>query len=71
MNAHDWPEEFNETFSSSPSTVQGRVWREVFGEEYPEGVEPYSYVSVTELHRFAEALRIGGDDSLLPQAVSS
>jgi SAM-dependent methyltransferase len=65
VNAHDWPEEFNETFSSSPSTVQGRVWREVFGEEYPEGVEPYSYVSVTELHRFAEALRIGGDDRLI------
>jgi SAM-dependent methyltransferase len=65
VSGRDWPEEFNETFSSSPSTVQRRAWREVFGEEYPEGVEPYSYVSVTELHRFAEALRIGKDDQFL------
>jgi SAM-dependent methyltransferase len=65
LSTHDWPAEFNDEFSSSPSTVQRRAWREVFGEEYPEGVEPYSYVSVTELHRFAEELRIGADDRLL------
>ena len=45
--------------------VQRRAWREVYGEEYPEGVDPYSYVSVTELHRFAEELRIGPGDQLL------
>lgn len=45
--------------------VERRVFSEVFGEEYPEGVEPYSYVSVTELHRFANELRIGADDLLL------
>lgn len=65
MSVRDWPTEFNDEFSSPPSAVQRRAWREVFGPEYPAGVEPYSYVSVTELHRFAEELRIGADDRFL------
>jgi SAM-dependent methyltransferase len=65
LGSRDWPAEYNDVFSSPASMVQRRAWREVYGEEYPEGVDPYSYVSVTELHRFAEELRVGADDQLL------
>lgn len=33
-------------------TVRERVWRRVYGSEYPEGVDPFSYVTVSELGRF-------------------
>ena len=39
----DWTAIFQSTFAAPVSAVQQRVWREVFGEEYPEGVEQ-SYV---------------------------
>ena len=54
---------FQSTFAAPVSAVEERVWREVFGEEYPEGVDPYSYTSVSELGRIAAALEVRpGDD---------
>ena len=41
----DLTEIFQATFASPASTVEERAWREVFGEEYPDGLEPYSYTS--------------------------
>jgi SAM-dependent methyltransferase len=61
----DWPEVFREAFARPVSRVQERVWRAAFGEEYPEGVEPYSYISVTELERFAPGLAVGRGDTLV------
>ena len=58
----DWTEVFQSTFASPASAVQQRVWREVFGEEYPDGVEPYSYTSRTELSRIAAALEVERGD---------
>jgi SAM-dependent methyltransferase len=60
----DWQAIFNESFRKSPTTVQQRVWREVFGDEYPEEVEPYSYVSRTELAQIRDELRVGPGDLL-------
>jgi ubiquinone/menaquinone biosynthesis C-methylase UbiE len=37
----------------------------VFGDEYPEGLDPYSFVSVTELHRFVHEVRLSSDDTLV------
>ena len=60
----DWQAIFNESFRRSPATVRHRIWREVFGEEYPEEVDPYSYVSRTELARIRDELRVGPGDVL-------
>lgn len=58
----DLTQAFQSVFEAPASTVQARVWREVFGDEYPEGVEPYSYTTRSELSRFAEALGVGPGD---------
>jgi SAM-dependent methyltransferase len=62
VTERNWSEEFDATFARQPSSVQERVWMEVFGDEYPVGVDPYSYVSRSELERFAAELRIGPGD---------
>lgn len=61
----DWRAEFERAYAGSPSAVQERVWRQVFGDEYPEGVDPYSYVSVSELDRFVREVRVNNDDILI------
>jgi len=50
--ANDWAQIFDEGFSSPASAVTQRVWKEVYGAEYPNGVEPYSHVTRSELARF-------------------
>jgi SAM-dependent methyltransferase len=61
----DWRAEFERTYSGSPSAVQERVWRQVFDDEYPEGLDPYSYVSVSELDRFVREVRLTNDETLV------
>jgi SAM-dependent methyltransferase len=39
------------------SAVRARIWRQVYGREYPGWADPFSYVSVTELRRFARDLQ--------------
>lgn len=56
---------FERTYAGSPSAVQERVWRQVFGDEYPEGLDPYSYLSVSELDRFVRDLRVGTGEVLV------
>jgi SAM-dependent methyltransferase len=59
---HDWRAMFEDTYSSPESPTVERIWHEAFGAEYPEGVDPYSYVTSSELHRFVRdlALPAGG-----------
>ena len=47
------------------SAVDERIWREVHGAEYPEGVDSYSFISATELRRFADEVRTGTDQCLV------
>jgi cyclopropane fatty-acyl-phospholipid synthase-like methyltransferase len=61
----DWRAEFERTYAGSPSRVQERVWRKVFGDEYPEGFDPYSYVSVSELDRFVREVRLNNGETLV------
>jgi SAM-dependent methyltransferase len=58
MSEVDWRARFSEVFSVPASAVEGRIFGEVYGDEYPAEVEPYSYVSVTELRRFVDELRL-------------
>lgn len=62
--ATDWRQAFETTYAGSPSKVMERVWRQVLGDEYPDGVDPYSYVTRTDLRRFAEDVRVGPSDTL-------
>jgi SAM-dependent methyltransferase len=63
--ATDWRAIFEQTYTAPASRVQDRIWREVFGNEYPEGVDPYSYITRSELQRFVEELRLRAGDRLV------
>lgn len=41
---HDWAAEFDQGFAQPVSSVEARIWREVYGDEYPEGLGTYSCV---------------------------
>jgi SAM-dependent methyltransferase len=45
----DLTDVFNEAHANPPSPTTTAVWRAAMGEEYPEGVDPYSWVSRSEL----------------------
>ena len=61
----DWKATFEETYEGPPSTVERRIWQEAFGEEYPDGLDPYSFITRTELERFAADLRVGEGETLV------
>ena len=44
-----WGARFGQAFAGPASAVRERIWREVYGPEYPDGVDPFSYISLTEL----------------------
>jgi ubiquinone/menaquinone biosynthesis C-methylase UbiE len=48
---------FEQTFTGPASAVRARIWQQVYGPEYPSWADPFSYVSVTELRRFARELQ--------------
>ena len=50
---------FAEVFGKPPSAVAARVWAEALGDEYPGEVQPYSYVSRSELQVFVAELGVG------------
>jgi SAM-dependent methyltransferase len=61
----DWAAEFDRTFTDglgAAQRVETRIWTEVYGEDYPAELEPYSYISRTELRRFAVELRVSPDE---------
>jgi hypothetical protein len=68
IDERDRAAEFDGVYPAPAPAVAERIWREVFGDEYPEGVDPNSYVTVSELGRFAEELRVGEGDLLLDAA---
>jgi cyclopropane fatty-acyl-phospholipid synthase-like methyltransferase len=65
---HDWRVRFTETFARPVSAVQERIWRQVFGAEYPEGLDIYSFVTVSELARISVEVDVGAGDVLLDMA---
>lgn len=54
----DWRAVFEETYSGPPSVVADGVWRRVFGDEYPAGLDPFSFVSRSELEWFAAEIEV-------------
>jgi ubiquinone/menaquinone biosynthesis C-methylase UbiE len=61
----NWKVVFEQTYSGSQSAVAERVWRAVYGPEYPAGVEPTSFISASELARIAEETQVGDGDVIV------
>ena len=55
----DWRAEFETVYASKESRTAARILGDVMGMEYPAELDPHSYLSRTELRRFAAELRIG------------
>ncbi len=58
----DGAADFSKAFEAPVSAVQSRIWAEVYGDQYPAGLDTYSYLTNHELDRaFHElALPAGG-----------
>ena len=54
----DWVSVFSEVFREPESPVQARAWAQVFGDEYPAELAPYSYTSRSELRRITKRLNL-------------
>ena len=66
MAGRPTPETFDAAFTavaSSPTLLA--IVREVFGSEYPEDAEPFSFVTVSDLRRISEMLSVGAGQTVL------
>jgi len=61
---YDWQAEFQKTYAGPPSRIAERIWQEVLGDEYPAGMDPHSFTTVSELRRFADELRVAPGQAL-------
>jgi SAM-dependent methyltransferase len=61
----DWRAIFEATYSAAASPVEERIWRAAFGDEYPDGLDPYSFISRSELDRFADEVRVGPGETIV------
>lgn len=60
-----WTEVFTSVFDAPASSVQAGIWAEVYGDEYPAELEPYSFTTRSELRRIVEELALTPDDLLI------
>ena len=56
---------FEQTYAAPASRVQEEVWQSVFGDEYPAGLDPYSFVTRSELARYVRDLRVAPGSRLV------
>ena len=60
---------FNVVFAAIPrSPTLRHIWRAVYGSDYPEGADPFSFVTLTDLRRIAAELRIGVQETMVDLA---
>jgi SAM-dependent methyltransferase len=60
-----WTEVFTSVFEAPSSAVQARIWAEVYGDEYPAELEPYSFTTRTELGLIADAIALSPGDLMI------
>jgi SAM-dependent methyltransferase len=65
VGERDWAAIFDREFAAPASGVAARVWRAVFADEYPAGLDPYSFVSRTELATICEVVDAVGAEHLV------
>jgi hypothetical protein len=58
------PERFNAIYASPESPTRLAIFREVYGQDYPEEAAPRSFITMPLLRRMAQGLAAGpgGDD---------
>jgi SAM-dependent methyltransferase len=61
----DWQARFQRTFAGSPSRVAERIWRQVYGDEYPEGLNAHSFLTMSDLRRFTRDLELRPGQALV------
>jgi ubiquinone/menaquinone biosynthesis C-methylase UbiE len=54
----DWAADFSEAFEAPVSAVQSRIWAEVYGGQYPAGLDTDSYLTNHELDRAFHELAV-------------
>jgi len=60
-----WRSRYERSFAGPASAVRERIWRAVYGPEYPAGTDPFSYISLTELRLFAREVRLSSGQCLV------
>jgi SAM-dependent methyltransferase len=60
-----WTEVFTAVFEAPSSSVQARVWAEVYGDEYPAELEPYSFTTRSELRLVVDGLALSPGDLMI------
>jgi ubiquinone/menaquinone biosynthesis C-methylase UbiE len=61
----DWKSIFTEVFSAPPSVIAATIFSSVYGDEYPSEIEPFSYITRSELALFVQRLNIDETSLLL------
>jgi SAM-dependent methyltransferase len=62
-------ESFNVLFAAVPhSPTLRQIWRVVYGLDYPEEADPFSFVTLTDLRRIAGALGVGRGQTMVDLA---
>jgi ubiquinone/menaquinone biosynthesis C-methylase UbiE len=56
----DLTEVFNQALAEPPSPVTTAIWRAALGDEYPDGADPYSWASRSELDAISAVVRATG-----------
>lgn len=57
---------FNDVYRGQPqSKTFQAIFRDVFGDDYPEEVDPCGLLTVTDLHNFARFIGVGKDQALV------
>lgn len=60
-----WTEVFTSVFEAPASSVQARIWAEVYGDDYPAELEPYSFTTRSELRDIVVDLALSPDDLMI------
>lgn len=60
-----WAEVFTSVFDAPSSRVDARIWAEVYGDDYPAELEPYSFTTRSELRRIVADLGLAPGDLLV------
>lgn len=51
-----WIEIFTSVFQAPASAVEAQIWAQVYGDDFPAELEPYSFTTRSELRRIVEEL---------------
>jgi SAM-dependent methyltransferase len=65
MTDRNWKATFESIFDEPASRVEAEVWSRVLRDDYPLGLDTYSWTTWSELQRIADDLRCRSDDLLL------